>query len=361
MSTTTFVDGQTRIESTWLNDVDSVVYETVPVDLMGNRADPLTWTFSSTNIDGAGYYRWTQDVPDTVSLIGNAAVQGMGMFYYGNTSAQTPNAGLAETNILRMDYTVNSDAGSKVQIALLNGLLKVANDEDNTGNENTGLLFTTRSTGPIGGTRAVGNWAADFHVEKEANVSDGSMVALEVGVHKAPALSTAKCRGIDVWSGDRSGITASRAGDAIHMHGNAGWTNYIQCMYTNDTSPVFTLDKDGNILITNYTGASSFVMQNGVNNTASTIQITGKDSGGNPVAAFIQADPNGQINMGATGNHDIVFQTNSTNAFRVKALGSVRFLPLASAPASAEAGDVYYNSTTNKHYGYNGTTWNAMY
>jgi hypothetical protein len=52
---------------------------------------------------------------------------------------------------------------------------------------------------------------------------------------------------------------------------------------------------------------------------------------------------------------------NGTERVRVKATGQVRFLPLSSAPSGAEAGDVYYNSTDNKLYCHNGTTWNALF
>jgi hypothetical protein len=52
---------------------------------------------------------------------------------------------------------------------------------------------------------------------------------------------------------------------------------------------------------------------------------------------------------------------NGTERVRVKATGQVRFLPLSSAPSGAESGDVYYNSTDNKLYCHNGTTWNALF
>ena len=42
---------------------------------------------------------------------------------------------------------------------------------------------------------------------------------------------------------------------------------------------------------------------------------------------------------------------------RIKATGQVRFYPLASDPAGAEAGDVYYNSGDNKLKVYNGSSW----
>ena len=47
-----------------------------------------------------------------------------------------------------------------------------------------------------------------------------------------------------------------------------------------------------------------------------------------------------------------------TERVRVKSTGSVRFVPLSADPASGnEAGDVYYNSSTNKLRVYNGTSW----
>jgi hypothetical protein len=69
----------------------------------------------------------------------------------------------------------------------------------------------------------------------------------------------------------------------------------------------------------------------------------------------------------ANGSSLIQFYSTNTNntdpleRFSIKGSGQIRCLPLASAPSGAEAGDVYYNSTDNKHYGYNGTTWNAFY
>jgi hypothetical protein len=79
-------------------------------------------------------------------------------------------------------------------------------------------------------------------------------------------------------------------------------------------------------------------------------------------------NPNsGAINAG-TIDTDLSFLTAGydvggglTEKFRIKATGQIRFVPRATAPNGAQAGDVYYNSTDNKHYGYNGTTWNAFY
>jgi hypothetical protein len=77
---------------------------------------------------------------------------------------------------------------------------------------------------------------------------------------------------------------------------------------------------------------------------------------------------NGDLNISARsngGNTFMRFFTSSggtgTERLRIKTGGQVRFVPLAAAPSGAEAGDVYYDSTTNKLRCYNGTTWNDLF
>lgn len=58
------------------------------------------------------------------------------------------------------------------------------------------------------------------------------------------------------------------------------------------------------------------------------------------------------------GANTISLVTAGSERVRVKATGSVRFVPLSADPSTGnEAGDVYYNSTTNKLRVYNGTSW----
>jgi hypothetical protein len=61
------------------------------------------------------------------------------------------------------------------------------------------------------------------------------------------------------------------------------------------------------------------------------------------------------------GGSELVLGSAATERMRLKANGQVRFFPLASAPASPQTGDVYYDSTTNKLRCYNGTTWNDLF
>ena len=68
------------------------------------------------------------------------------------------------------------------------------------------------------------------------------------------------------------------------------------------------------------------------------------------------------INTGIfnAGTNAIGFSTASTERVRIKSTGAVRYIPMAT-PASAEAGDVYYDSTSNKLRCYNGTSWNDLF
>ena len=49
-----------------------------------------------------------------------------------------------------------------------------------------------------------------------------------------------------------------------------------------------------------------------------------------------------------------------TPRFQVKLTGQIRLVPLSADPTGA-AGDLYYNGTTNKHRGHNGTSWVDLY
>lgn len=58
---------------------------------------------------------------------------------------------------------------------------------------------------------------------------------------------------------------------------------------------------------------------------------------------------------------DLTFQTNGNNTrLTLKSNGSVRYTPMAT-PGTASAGDVYYDSTSNKLRCYNGTIWNDLF
>jgi hypothetical protein len=96
----------------------------------------------------------------------------------------------------------------------------------------------------------------------------------------------------------------------------------------------------------------------------------GKFSGTTTAYKFINANDSyfsnftngdiGFLNDFATGNIKFGAGGSSTAHMTIKANGSVRYQPMAT-PASSEAGDVYYDSSTNKLRCYNGTSWNDLF
>ncbi len=64
---------------------------------------------------------------------------------------------------------------------------------------------------------------------------------------------------------------------------------------------------------------------------------------------------------GFTSGTSVALFANAVERARVKSTGQVRFVPLAADPSGAEAGDVYYNSSSNKLKCYNGSTWNDLF
>ena len=86
-------------------------------------------------------------------------------------------------------------------------------------------------------------------------------------------------------------------------------------------------------------GATGLAAANGL--------IVGVDSAGAAV-----------INM--RSSFEMSFSTADTKRVRIKDTGGVVFVPMG-APSSPEKGEVYYDNGTDKHYGWNGSAWNAFY
>jgi hypothetical protein len=67
----------------------------------------------------------------------------------------------------------------------------------------------------------------------------------------------------------------------------------------------------------------------------------------------------GVVDISSTGS-DLSLTAGNSERVRVKSTGQMRFVPLASDPTGAAAGDVYYNSTTNALKLYDGTVWRTI-
>ena len=66
------------------------------------------------------------------------------------------------------------------------------------------------------------------------------------------------------------------------------------------------------------------------------------------------------LNNFSSGNIKFTAGGSSTVYMTIKSNGSVRYQPMAT-PGTAQAGDVYYDSTSNKLRCYDGTTWNDLF
>ena len=96
------------------------------------------------------------------------------------------------------------------------------------------------------------------------------------------------------------------------------------------------------------TGAVLTVMAGQLQVTAGSVSACG--------VAFSGDGNTGLAQIGGADTASLV--TAGVERMRVKSTGSVRFVPLSADPSSGnDAGDVYYNSSTNKLRVYNGTSW----
>jgi hypothetical protein len=95
--------------------------------------------------------------------------------------------------------------------------------------------------------------------------------------------------------------------------------------------------------------------------------VTGITIANNSVflGADTKANADNQTNQIVIGHNAIGLGSNTvvlgnTSIVTTQLRGTVRLSLQASAPTGVE-GAIYYDSTTKKHYGHNGTAWNALY
>jgi hypothetical protein len=103
--------------------------------------------------------------------------------------------------------------------------------------------------------------------------------------------------------------------------------------------------------------ASGLFIASGANNQTSSYSIYIGDS--------TRASANGNLNEIVIGYNTTGLGSNTvvlgnTSIVTTQLRGTVRLSLQASAPTGVE-GAIYYDSTTKKHYGHNGTAWNALY
>jgi len=129
-----------------------------------------------------------------------------------------------------------------------------------------------------------------------------------------------------------------------------------ETVFRNDTSGVATILK-----VLNNTSAGNsdarIDLVTGTSNSSAFYSL--KDNAGSPFShlAFGSAVSTHFVDVAEHQFRNVA----ATKLMTMKTTGAINFEPLAAAPAGAVAGDTYYDSTLNKHRGYDGTIWNNFY
>jgi hypothetical protein len=176
-------------------------------------------------------------------------------------------------------------------------------------------------------------------------------VVLEAGSISAPSLTAA---------GDTNTGLYFPAADTLALA--TGGSNRLYISANGETGIGLTPGSIGGML---QIGVPATQTGSGAANTVVGIDIKETVSGsGRGIWLGSMTNENTGVIGSKTASGNIAFQTYSGGwgeRFRIKSTGQLRFVPLASDPAGAEAGDVYYNSSTNKLRCFNGTAWNDLF
>jgi len=203
--------------------------------------------------------------------------------------------------------------------------------------------------------RGLGNVQSEaMRIDSAGNVSVGNAAPignLHVGftrAYNASADASIALGGLDngyvnngATSAWRQYVAGDANGQALRFDGfvrAAGWTERVR------------IDSAGNVGV-------------GLTAPTNTLHARGSfrvDTNGATDSVALSSGGAGLAYFGSTTATALALLTNGTERLRVKTSGGVVFVPMG-APASPQEGEVYYDSTAKKHYGWNGTSWNAFY
>lgn len=132
-----------------------------------------------------------------------------------------------------------------------------------------------------------------------------------------------------------------------------------------------TVTSSGNLLIGTTTDNGNKLQVNGNSNFTGTMLVSTPGTGtgvifrhlagtNNPGLFISTVEASGKVlavASGSTGSLDLGLGGGGGETFTLKGEGQARFVPRATDPAAQQAGDVYFNSTSNKLRLYDGTNW----
>lgn len=167
-------------------------------------------------------------------------------------------------------------------------------------------------------------------------------------------------------AGGSSGLNVA-ANDSVTIADGNGWYQTVlngqTVVMTSNTNRIFTGGQMA-LRIGGGTLASPTAASNNYGNALMLLQLHDGTTWRN--GAYIYGISTANCSASNTPA-DLVFYTNpggetisAAERMRVKANGAVKLSGGNSFPTGA-AGDIYYHTVSNKHFGHNGSTWNALY
>ena len=234
--------------------------------------------------------------------------------------------------------------------------------------------FYLEDSGTTPGSLYIGTSGDTFRIITGSNVRVNVDSSGNLGLGVTPSAWGSPFKGFDISSG--GGIGGSST--SIRLFSNAFYngSNYI---YKNSAASArydvidnthvwyyaaggtagnaitftqaMTLDASGNLLVGTTTSSRKLTVSGGISYTGAIGEgaDTTLSSSGTTLIHGLSSTWTAQS-----------FYSSGTNRMTVKANGQIRFEPLASDPAGAAAGDVYYNSVSNRLKYYNGTAWTLI-
>jgi hypothetical protein len=272
-----------------------------------------------------------------------------------------------------------SDSGERLQVT---GTMKVTGASSFVGDNNQIAINTTGTFSSLY-FNVNGNSRGAFYVtDTQAKVEGRGTGGLILGGATSQTHLTIASTGAATFSSTVTGgsfIPTSATAPTNGMY--LATTNTLA--FSTGSSERMRIDSGGNIAIGITTASGKLHAQQPIttissttlgNNTAVGLNITYPDTslaGGEGIAMALGMNGRGRsylanihISTSKDASELAFFNTQGaviTERMRIRTEGQVRFVPLAAAPSNTQAGDVYYDSTTNKLRCYNGTTWNDLF
>ena len=333
---------------------------------LSNLTASGTTTLSGGTANGVVYLNASKQVTTGTGLVFDGTNLGIGTSLPGqklevqdgnsqvrNSTTQTQGTVLSYGLTFRSSNQIGQDRGT---IAAIKPYFGTASDND------FGLAFQTQAT-TAGGvtTKALLDPSGNLGLGVTPSAWGSNYIAMQVagGAGLMGSSSGAWLAGNCYFDNTNWRYVTTNNATMLNMAANGTFNFFTAPSGTAGAAISFTqamtLDASGNLILGHGNGlkfdfSPGSIAKNGLN--------------------YVQSSPDSftdiygcGLNSGWAGAIRFFTSNNAAAAerVRIKSAGQVRFVPLASAPSGAESGDVYYNSTDNKLYCYNGSTWNALF